>query len=88
VSHRTQDLARRRQELIDRSSVQRAALAAEAAPLVHKAAALDRVITSVRHHPVVTGLAAAAVVLLGARQVFALGSRALTLYALFRQLRG
>ena len=88
MSNRTQDLARRRRELIDRSSMQRETLAAAARPLVHKAAALDRVITSVRHHPVTTGLAAAAVVLLGARQVLALGSRALTLYALFRQLRG
>ena len=88
MSQRTQDLARRRQELIDRSSVQRAALVAEVRPLLDKAGALDRVITSVRHHPVVTGLGAAAVVLLGARQVLALGSRALTLYALFRQLRG
>jgi hypothetical protein len=88
MSGRTQHLAQRRQELIDRSSMQRAALAAEALPLLQKAASLDRVITSVRHHPVVTGLVAAAIVLVGARQVFALGSRALTLYALFRQLRG
>lgn len=88
MSSRAQALARRRQELIERSSAQRAALVAEAQPLMHKAGALDRFITSVRQHPIVTGLAAAAVVLLGARQVLALGSRALTLYALFRHLRG
>jgi hypothetical protein len=88
MSRRTQDLARRRQELIDRSSLQRAALVAEARPLLDKAGALDRVIASVRQHPVFSGLAAVGIVLLGARQVLALGSRALTLYALFRSLRG
>ena len=88
MNRHQQALALRRRELVDRSAMQRSALVGSVEPLVHKAAALDRVITSVRHHPVTTGLAAAAVVLLGARQVLALGSRALTLYALLRQLRG
>lgn len=80
-----QGLAARRRELVERSSVQRAALALSAEPLVRKAAAVDRLVASVRRYPVVTAVAVGAVALIGPRRLFDLGSRALTLYMLLRR---
>ncbi len=80
-----QGLAQRREELLERSRSQRAALIANAEPLLDKAAALDRMIESGRRHPVVAGAAVAAVVFLGSRKFMDLATRALTLYALFRR---
>jgi len=85
--NRRQGLAQRRRELVERSSAQRAALIGNAEPLLRKAAALDRLVNSVRRHPLITGVAAAAVALLGGRRLFELASRAIALYALFRQQR-
>jgi len=72
------------EELVRRSAEQRAALLASAEPIVRKAAALDRVVTQVRRYPVVSSLVIGAVALLGPRKILDLGTRALTLYALFR----
>jgi len=82
---REQDLAQRRTELVERSAAQRAALIVEARPLLEKAAALDRLVTSVRRHPLMTALAASAVVFAGGRRLLELGTRLLTLYALVRR---
>lgn len=71
--------------LIRRSTEQRAALVACAEPIVRKAAVLDRVVTQVRRHPVVSSVLVGAVALLGPRKILDLGTRALTLYALFRR---
>ena len=68
-----------------RSAAQRATLIANATPLIGKAAAADRILTKMRRYPVVIGVAAAAVALLGSRRIFDLASRALTLYALLRR---
>ena len=80
-----QSLAGRRRELVERSTVQRAALLASAEPLVRKAAALDRVVGYVRRNPVVAAAAVGAVALLGPRRIFDLGARAITLYMLLRR---
>jgi hypothetical protein len=85
VNRRQQTLARRREELVERSAMQRSALIAGVEPLMHKAVVLDRMVTTVRGHPLVTGLVAGAVALLGARKLFAMSSRLLTLYMLFRR---
>ena len=85
MSKREQGLAARRRELVERSSVQRAALALSAEPLARKAAALDRVVASVQRYPVVTVLAIGAVALVGPRKLLDLGARALTLYMLLRK---
>jgi hypothetical protein len=87
VTSRTQALAERREELVARSIAQRDALVAEASPLLHKAAALDRVIGSVRRHPLVSGLATLALLILGSRKLIELGAQALALYGLFKRLR-
>ena len=78
-------MARRRQELVERSASQRSALIDGIEPLMRKAAALDRLVTSVRGHPLVTGLIAGAVALVGARKLFELTTRLLSLYMLFRR---
>jgi len=85
MNRHEQGLAARRRELVERSSVQRAALAIFAEPIARKAAALDRVIASVRRYPVVTALAVGAVALIGPRKLFDLGARAVTLYMLLRR---
>lgn len=85
MSRREQGLAERRQELVERSAAQRAALAAEAQPLIRKAGAADRIVGALRSYPVVTALAVGAVALIGPRKLFDLGTRALTLYMLLRR---
>jgi hypothetical protein len=85
MNHRQQGLARRREELVGRSTTQRAALVATAAPLLRKAEALDRTVQRVRRYPVVTALGAAAVMMLGSRKIFEIAARAFTLYALLRR---
>jgi len=85
MNRHEQGLAARRRELVERSSVQRAALTLSAEPIARKAAALDRVIASVRRYPVVTALAVGAVALIGPRKLFDLGARAVTLYMLLRR---
>lgn len=78
-------LADRRRELVERSSAQRAAIVADAQPLLRAAAAGDRIVSHVRRHPLAVTVAAGAIVLLGSRKLFDLATRALTIYALFRR---
>jgi hypothetical protein len=85
VSGREQSLAERRLELVQRSAAQRAALIANAEPLVRKAAALDRIVTKLRRYPVVTAAVGGAVAFFGSRKLFGLLTRAITLYALFKR---
>ena len=85
MSRHEQGLAERRRELVERSSAQRAALAAAAEPLVRKSAAVDRVIAQVRRYPVLSSVAVGALALLGPRRLFDLAARAATLYALLRR---
>ena len=80
-----QALARRREELVMRSAAHRAVVVSEGAALVRKGAALDRIVSTVRRNPVVTGIALGAVLLAGPRKLFDLGERLLTLYLLLRQ---
>ena len=75
-----------REELVARSTAQRAAIIAAAQPLLRAAAVPDRVLGYVRRYPLMTGVAAAAIALLGRRRLLFLGTRLLTVYTLFRQL--
>jgi hypothetical protein len=83
--NRKQSLAQRRNELLERSSTQRAALIVTAAPVARRVDAVDRVVRYVRAYPVAASLVVGAVALIGPRKVFDLGSRALTLYALLKR---
>ena len=72
------------EQLVRRSTEQRAALIAAAQPIVHKAAVVDRVVAEVRRYPVLSSLVVGAIALLGPRKILDWGTRALTLYALLR----
>ena len=85
MSRRAQSLAERRLELVERSMTQRAALVANARPLLGKAAAADRIVGMLRRYPVVTALIVGAVALIGPRRLFDYGTRAITLYMLLRR---
>ena len=85
MNGREQSLAARRLELVQRSAAQRAALVADAEPLLHKARSVDRIVQKVRQYPVVTAVGVGAVALLGTRRIFSLASQALTIYALFKR---
>lgn len=80
-------LARRRQELVERSARQRAAFLRDAEPLARKAAMLDRMASSVRRYPLVVGVAVGLVALLGSRRVLDWTVRGTMLYTMLRQLR-
>jgi hypothetical protein len=83
--NRIQGLVQRRQELVERSTAQRAALLAAAEPIARKAAAVDRAVAYVRQYPVLASLAVVAVALIGPRKLFDLGARAIALYALLKR---
>lgn len=72
------------EQLVRRSTEQRAALIAAAQPIVHKAAVVDRVVAEVRRYPVLSSLVVGAIALAGPRKILDWGTRALTLYALLK----
>ena len=72
------------EELVRRSSEQRAALLAEAAPIVRRARSVDRVVSYVWRYPVLTSVVVGAIALAGPRRVLDFGARALTLYTLLK----
>lgn len=81
-----QSLEMRRRELVERSAAQRAALGAELAPMVRKAAAVDRAVASARRYPLLAVALAGGVALLGARRVFSWVTRGVMLYTLLRKI--
>ena len=81
-----QSLETRRRELVERSTAQRAALRMTMAPLIEKAATIDRAIASVRRYPVLVAAIAGGVALLGSRKLFSFIARGLTLYTLIRKI--
>ena len=83
--NRLQSLAQRRDELVARSSAQRSALFAAAAPIARRAATADRVLRYVRAHPVLSSVVVGTVALLGPRKLLELGTRAVALYALIKR---
>jgi len=78
-------LARRREELVARSAAQRSALIGGLTPLATKAAAVDRIVGTLRRYSVVAGVIAGVATLLGSRQLLEAGSRLLHLYLLVRR---
>lgn len=82
------ELERRRIGLVEQCSAQRAAVAASAAPLTAKAGALDGVLTTVRVHPILATLAAAALGGLIPRVIPPWLTRLWLLYSLLRRFIG
>jgi hypothetical protein len=81
-----QSLEMRRNELVERSRSQRAALMAGILPVAQKLATVDRAVASVKRYPVVAAAIAGAVVLFGSRRLFDWAARGLTLYTLLKKL--
>ena len=83
-NHKT-ELALRREALLARSAAQRDGLTADWEAIVAKTAVADRLVATVRNHPLILGAAAAGVMLLGSRKFFDVTQRLLTLYLLLRR---
>ena len=81
-----QTLEMRRHELVERSAAQRAAIGRSVQPLVEKTAAVDRAFASVRRYPMLSGIVASAVVLLGSRKIFSWVARGITLYTSLKKV--
>ena len=79
------ELQRRRIGLVARCSAQRTSIAAAAAPLHAKAAAVDRIFNTVRVHPIIATMAAGAVAGLVPRVLPPWLTRVLLLYSLLRR---
>jgi hypothetical protein len=84
--NRLQTLEIRRRGLVERSTAQRDALRAGLAPVVQKAAMLDRAMAPARRYPMLSLAIAGAVVLFGSRRLFTLIARGITLYQLLRKI--
>jgi hypothetical protein len=80
------ELELRREELLERSQAQRAALVAGLSPLADRLGAVDRAVASVRRYPMISAAIAAAVVLLGSRRMFGWIARGITLYTLLKKV--
>ena len=78
-------LAERREALLALSAAQRARIALQLAPAVRVAGIADRVVSSVRAHPVAFALAAGLIALRRGRSLLGLLARALPLYSLLRR---
>jgi hypothetical protein len=78
------ELERRRIALAQRSGAERAAIADAVSPLARKLAGVDRVVASVRGHPLLVAVAAGALGMLGPRRLLAWGARAAAAYSLLR----
>ena len=81
-----QSLEARRNELVERSRSQRAALIAGMVPMAQRLSTVDRAVASVRRYPVVSAVIAGSVVLFGSRRLFDWAARGLTLYTLLKKL--
>ena len=82
------ELQRRRIGLVEQCAAQRAAVAASVVPLTVKAGALDRVLSTVRGHPIIATLAAGAVGGLLPRFIPPWLTRLWLLYSLLRRFIG
>lgn len=78
-------LQARRGTLVARSEVHRARLSARIAPAVRRLAAADRLLATLRAHPVVTGAAAAGLLLIGPQNLLRWALRLAPFYALLRR---
>lgn len=76
------ELGHRRAALFARSGVQRACIAARLAPAARRLAAADRFAAALRAHPVMTGIAATGLALIGPRRLMRWAMRLVPIYAL------
>lgn len=71
--------------LVERSAAERAAIAAAVSPLARGVAAIDRIVGSVRAHPILA-VAAAGAVALGRTRLLDWVARGAAIYSLLRRI--
>jgi hypothetical protein len=72
----------RRRALVLRSTLQRLRISVQAAPAARRLAAVDRVVTTLRAHPVAAGIALTGLALIGPRTLFRWAMRVAPAYSL------
>jgi hypothetical protein len=82
---RLRELEVRRMVLVERSAAERAAIAAAVSPLARGVAAIDRIVGSVRAHPILA-VAAAGAVALGRTRLLDWVARGAAIYSLLRRI--
>jgi len=85
VIGRLRELEVRRMVLVERSAAERAAIAAAVSPLARGVAAIDRIVGSVRAHPILA-VAAAGAVALGRTRLLDWVARGAAIYSLLRRI--
>jgi hypothetical protein len=83
---RLRELEVRRMALVERSAAERAAIAAAVSPLARGVAAVDRIVGSVRAHPILAIAAAGAVVLGRRGRLVDWVARGAAVYSLLRRI--
>ncbi len=83
---RLRRLAQRRQALVERSADYRARIGADLEPLARSLGAADRVVATLRAHPVIATTAAGAIAFMGPRRLLGWAARVVPLYALLRRI--
>jgi hypothetical protein len=86
VIGRLREIQVRRMVLVERSTAERAAIAAAASTFTRKLAAVDRIAASVRAHPFLAIAAAGAVALAGRSRLINWVLRGATVYSLLRRI--
>ena len=79
-------LVQRREALALRSAALREQVVADAADIAPRLRAADRVVTTLRAHPVLTGIAMTGVMFLGSRAFLRWAARILPIYSVLRRL--
>jgi hypothetical protein len=76
------ELQDRRRALVVRSAFQRLRISAQLAPTARRLAAADRVVATLRAHPVAAGIALTGLALIGPRRLFRWAMRIAPIYSL------
>ena len=80
------ELQAKREALVTRSTAQRGRLSAQLAPAARRLAAADRIAATLRAHPVIAGMAATVLALIGPRRLLRWAMRIGPLYSLFARI--
>ena len=75
-------LRHRREALVLRSTLQRLRISVQVAPAARRLAAVDRVVATMRAHPIVAGVGLTALALIGPRALFRWAMRVAPVYSL------
>jgi hypothetical protein len=80
------ELQDRREALVLRSTLQRLRISVQMAPAARRLAAVDRVVATLRAHPLAAGVALSALALIGQRALFRWAMRIAPIYSLFARV--